>query len=128
MFELNITNKSYTNKGRDVVYSKPFGEMSRGDIILGNMTQIGSENWYINCLNTNSKKNSDMTIDRSILKTQPWIYVTLEVYQTYNCNEYPPKGTAVPFTNLKLYENGQVTPPFDVFPPLTDINPKLSII
>ena len=52
------------------------------------MTQIGPENWYINCLNRNSKKNSDMTIDRSILKTQPWIYVTLEVYQTYNCNLY----------------------------------------
>eukprot|EP00490_Sorites_sp_Unknown_P014129 CAMPEP_0114671218 /NCGR_PEP_ID=MMETSP0191-20121206/40799_1 /TAXON_ID=126664 /ORGANISM="Sorites sp." /LENGTH=208 /DNA_ID=CAMNT_0001930563 /DNA_START=395 /DNA_END=1021 /DNA_ORIENTATION=- len=96
----------YVTLGRDVVYSKPFGEMSVGSKIFGNMTKTGPESWYINCVNLETGKDTPLNIERSILKTQPWIYVTLEVYFQGTCSEYPPPGSPVPFTNLTLFENG----------------------
>jgi hypothetical protein len=95
----------YVTLTNDVVHGRAF-RLSTGDNIYGNMTKTGSDSWYINCLDTNSNQNNAITVTKSLLQTQPWIYVTLEVYGVRNCNEYPAKGTELKFTNLKLTENG----------------------
>ena len=53
-----------------------------------------------------------MTIKRSILSSQPWAYVALEVYDVEDCEQFPPKGTKMPYTDLVL-EVGHKRQPFD---------------
>jgi len=80
-----------------------------GDIIFGNMTKTGSETWFINSVDLRTKEDAPLTVSKSILKTQPWAYVTLEVYDVESCEQYPPSGTEMPYTNLTLFESGRKT-------------------
>jgi len=79
--------------------------VNAGDNIFGNMTLVSSANWYINSLDTTSNQKTDMTISRPRLKTQPWAYVTLEVYDLYECDDYPTQP--VNFNNLQLFVSGK---------------------
>ena len=81
-----------------------------GDTIFGNMTRTGAETWFINGVDTKTNENATLTVTKPILKTQPWVYVTLEVYDVGSCNQYPPSGTEMPYSNLKLYLDGSQTP------------------
>ena len=82
-----------------------------GVTIFGNMTKTGDEEWYINAVDDSTNVNSDITVSKSRLETQPWSYVTLEVYSVYSCNQFPTQGTPIPYTQLKLYLEGQETDP-----------------
>merc|ERR1712087_399182 len=77
-----------------------------GDVIFGNMTKTGPETWFINGVDTRTRENASITVSKAILKTQPWLYVTLEVYDVETCDQYPPSGTPIPYTNLTLLEDG----------------------
>ena len=86
----------------------PLVKVEVGDSILGIMQKTGSETWFINSIDQNSNKNTSFSVTRSILSSQPWVYVTLEVYNINNCEkEYPAKGTTIPYTDLALGVNGE---------------------
>ena len=85
-------------------------QVKSGDIIFGNMTKTGSDSWFINGVDLETNENATLSITRAILKTQPWVYVTLEVYDVTSCEQYPPSGTEMPYTNLVLYESGNEKP------------------
>eukprot|EP00486_Rosalina_sp_Unknown_P001255 CAMPEP_0201566522 /NCGR_PEP_ID=MMETSP0190_2-20130828/6350_1 /ASSEMBLY_ACC=CAM_ASM_000263 /TAXON_ID=37353 /ORGANISM="Rosalina sp." /LENGTH=229 /DNA_ID=CAMNT_0047985359 /DNA_START=271 /DNA_END=960 /DNA_ORIENTATION=+ len=95
----------YVTLDAGAVHSKLI-EVKTGDIIFGNMTKTGTESWFINGVDTETNENATLTISRAILKTQPWVYVTLEVYDVTECDQYPPSGTEMPYTKLALYESG----------------------
>eukprot|EP01084_Bolivina_argentea_P283665 485898_1 len=89
----------YVTLGIDVIQSEII-KVEPGDIIFGNMTKINNNGtWYIDSVNMNNGQHTDFTVSRSILVSQPWIYVTLEVYDIWSCSEYPLKST-IPYTNL----------------------------
>eukprot|EP01083_Nonionella_stella_P285366 971313_1 len=95
----------YVTLGNDVLQST-LVKVSPGDSILGVMQKTSTETWFVNSIDVNTAKNTSFSIKRSILQSQPWVYVTLEVYNIGNCeNEYPPKGTTIPYTKLSLTEN-----------------------
>merc|ERR1712228_781847 len=76
-------------------------------IIFGNMTQTGEDQWFINSVDmtsTATRNNTSLIVSKSILKSQPWAYVTLEVYDVESCEQYPPSGTQMNYTNMQLYK------------------------
>lgn len=86
-------------------------QIKAGDNIFGNMTRVGTESWYINSLDVTTGVKSDITVTKSLLKTQPWIYNTLEVYGVTNCDQFPPAGqNVINFTNLSIVIDGVPTP------------------
>jgi len=101
--------------------------VNAGDNIFGNMTLTGPATWYINGLDTTINQNTDMTITRSILKAQPWAYVTLEVYNLGDCDDYP--TVPLNFTQLQLWVNGQ-SQPFNWTPVQADpsCNQQVSVV
>ena len=96
----------YVTLGNDVVYST-LKKVKTGDVIFGNMSKTGDDSWYISTVDVTSQIVSDFTIQRSILATQPWIYVTLEVYDVDTCAQYPPTGSSCEFTKLSMEQNFQ---------------------
>jgi len=104
----------YVTLGTDVVYSD-LVQVSPGDVIFGNMTLLSTGTWYINGVDLQSGVQSPLTISRSLLDSQPWTYVTLEVYDVDDCGQYPPSGTPIPFSKLQLFLSGkEVTPQWSV--------------
>jgi len=97
----------YVTLGRDVVYSK-LQKVDAGDRLFGNMTKTGDDTWFINAVDLTSKVSSYISVTKSVLTSQPWIYVTLEVYDVFACEQYPEIGSQLPYTNLVLYEDGQI--------------------
>ena len=95
------------------------------------MTKTGDEEWYINAVDDSTNVNSDITVKKSRLSSQPWSYVTLEVYDVISCDQYPAAGTPIPYTELKLYLNGQnVDPTWEIGtdgqdPPICDSSIKI---
>merc|ERR1712154_686526 len=88
----------------------PLVRVSPGDLIQGIMQKVGSDSWFINSIDSTLNQSTSFTVSRSILNSQPWVYVTLEVYNIDNCEEqYPPKGSNVPYTHLVLQVNKQNT-------------------
>jgi len=87
------------------------------DIIFGNMTLTASSTWYINGLDTSINQKTDMSISRPRLKSQPWAYVTLEVYDLDECSDYP--SQPVTFSKLQLFVN-QKLQPFNWTPVIAD--------
>ena len=100
----------YVTLGLDVVYST-LEEVKSGVSLFGNMTKTGDEEWYIAAIDESTNVNSDITVSKSRLSTQPWSYVTLEVYDVFECDQYPTIGTPIPYTQLKLYLNNEPTDP-----------------
>ena len=97
----------YVTLSNDVIQSK-LVKVSPGDSILGIMQKTGNDTWFINSIDQNTKENTSFSVKRSILSSQPWVYVTLEVYNIANCkDEYPPSGTTIPYTDLALGVNNQ---------------------
>lgn len=99
----------YVTLGSDVVYST-LKKIKAGGQIYGNMTRLGPDSWYIDTVDLKSGTHSNMTITRSILKSQPWAYVTLEVYDVSDCEQFPPAGTKMPYTELELVVGDKLQP------------------
>jgi hypothetical protein len=95
----------YVTLTNDVLYSE-LERVSEGDVIFGNMTWVADSTWFIDSVNQANNKHSSLTVHRQLLKTQPWTYVTLEVYDVDTCLQYPPEGTQLPYTKLQLFVGG----------------------
>merc|ERR1712129_575882 len=92
----------YVTLSNDVIQS-PLVHVQPGDLIIGVMQKVGTDAWFINTIDATTKQNTSFVVSRSILGSQPWAYVTLEVYNIDNCEEeYPPKGTSIAYTDLVL--------------------------
>jgi len=80
-------------------YFSDLTQTSVGHGIQGNMVRNPiSRVWEIQTIDTNS--GAITTLNIATNTTEPYTFVTLEVYTVSNCNEYP-TGT-VPFTNLEI--------------------------
>ena len=91
----------------DVIQS-PLVHVNPNDVIVGVMQKVGTDAWFINSIDSTTKQNTSFVVSRSILNSQPWVYVTLEVYNIDDCEEqYPPKGTSIAYTDLVLQINKQ---------------------
>jgi len=98
----------YVTLDSDVYYSR-LTPISSKVTMFGNMTKIGGDSWFIDSVDTSTNTHSSLTVTESILESQPWAYVTLEVYDIFACNEYP--TDTIPYSNLELYVLGkQVSP------------------
>ena len=99
----------YVTLSNDVIQS-PLVHVNPGDLIVGVMQKVGTDSWFISTIDATTKQNTSFTVNRSILSSQPWVYVTLEVYNIDNCEEqYPPKGSSIAYTDLVLQVNKQNT-------------------
>jgi len=77
-------------------------KLQTGQQVFGNMTQLDSDTWFIGSLVVNNGQYNNLTVSRSRLASQPWAYVTLEIYNIYDCSWLPAFGQAVNFTSLSL--------------------------
>ncbi|KJE91776.1 hypothetical protein CAOG_002865 [Capsaspora owczarzaki ATCC 30864] len=99
----------YVTLGTGTVWS-PLIRINANDTIFGNMTRTGPESWYINSLDQTLNQKTDITVTKSLLTTQPWIYNTLEVYELSKCTHFPAApNNVLNFRNLALYVSGQLT-------------------
>ena len=99
----------YVTLGTDVIQSEII-KVEPGNVIFGNMTKLNKNGtWYIDSVDVKSGKHTDFTVSRSILSSQPWLYVTLEVYDIWECNEYP-LGSSIPYNNLYVTEGDNNKP------------------
>jgi len=78
-------------------------ELEAGDEVFGNMTILDSDTWFIGSVVNNGQSSNNLTVSRSRLTSQPWAYVTLEVYNIYSCDWFPTAGNLANFTNLELF-------------------------
>ena len=99
----------YVTLSNDVIQS-PLVRVNPGDLVYGSMKKIGNDTWYINSRDETSKMNTSFSVSRTILSAQPWVYVALEVYNIDDCNQFPSKGTTIPFSNLELDTTQGKTP------------------
>jgi len=77
--------------------------VNAGDKIFGNMTLLGRDTWYISGVVQSSGTATTLKADKANLKTNPWAYCTLEVYDaTGDCNEYPDNPQV--YSKLQLFE------------------------
>jgi len=81
-------------------YVSPEVKVDSGDVIYGNMTQTGSDSWFIESLSTNLGVSTNLTCSNKRLVSQPWAYCTLEVYNVNSCNQYP--DNPILFTGMTL--------------------------
>jgi len=73
------------------------GQLNPGDIIQGNMVQDPtSKIWTISAIDVTTKVETTLHIKTNA--SEPWAFVTLEVYSLSSCNDYP--HGSVPFTKL----------------------------
>jgi len=78
-------------------------QLEVGDLVFGNMTKTGEQEWFINSVNTRTGDATPITAsgigDR--LRSQPWAYVTLECYGCSSCATYPSGvGANCAFTDM----------------------------
>jgi hypothetical protein len=72
-----------------------------GDLIFGNMTMVDSTSWYIGAIMANTGEVNGFVVSRPRLSVQNWAFVTLEVYDVFNCANYPTQ-TSSDFTKIIL--------------------------
>jgi len=77
-------------------------KLQTGQQVFGNMTQLDSETWFIGSV-VNGGQSNNLTVTRSRLDSQPWAYVTLEIYNIFDCSWLPANGQSVSFTELNLF-------------------------
>jgi hypothetical protein len=80
---------------------------SPGNNIQGNMV-LNGRSWEIQTIDTTASQTTTLNIATNT--TEPWAFVTLEVYTVSSCLEYPTGD--VPFTNLVF--SPQQTPSWSV--------------
>jgi hypothetical protein len=100
----------YVTLTNDVLVT-PEEKCEVGDNIFGNMTQTGSQSWFIGGTTENGQgKTVSLNVNRAVLKSQPWAFVTLECYGCDSCSDEPTNNSN--FTGLALTKNGgqPVTP------------------
>jgi len=78
-------------------------QLSDGDVIFGNMTQVGPTTWWISGYSENLQTNTSVTVNDPRLNSQPWAYTTLEVYEIGDCSDDFPSGP-MQFTKLALFD------------------------
>jgi hypothetical protein len=99
----------YVTVDEDVLFSA-LTDVKTGDVIFGNMTKIGTDTWFIGSEIMSTQKQTNVHLSKPRLQSQPWAYVTLEVYGVRSCNYYP-KDT-VHFTDIVLVsEDGTTVKP-----------------
>jgi len=110
----------YVTLTNDVLVS-PEALCDVGDNIFGNMTQTAPDTWFIgSTTNDGQGKTVSLTVNRPVLKTQPWAYVTLECYGCSDCDYEPTNNSN--FTQMYLsLEGNQITPSWTAS---TSPNPK----
>jgi hypothetical protein len=110
----------YVTLTNDVLVT-PEAKTEVGDNIYGNMTRTGPTTWYIGSTTENGQgKTVALHVNRPVLQTQPWAYVTLECYGCNDCSNEPTNNSN--FTQLYLSKDGkQVTP---TWTPSVSPNPK----
>jgi len=81
------------------------------DTIFGIMQETTPDHWFISGNDTNSGKSTSLKVSKgATTKFEPWAFVTLEVYQVSNCNQYPTNGKIL-YTNLAITStSGPETP------------------
>jgi len=84
--------------------------VNAGDTIFGNMTLLSPDTWYISGVLQSNGQATTLTADKTNLKTNPWAYCTLEVYDASgDCGEYPDNPQE--YSKLQLYVGkSKVTP------------------
>jgi len=99
-------------------FSEP-QEVEAGDNIFGNMTALNDTTWFIGSVVNG--QSSSITVTEADLISNPWAYLTLEVYSIDDCASDFPAGP-LKFSNLILFnEKGQsVTPKWGLFNNLQD--------
>jgi hypothetical protein len=81
-------------------------DISPGDAVLCNMTQLGEIDWFVGSKIVSSGKETNTRITKlrpgaaARLLKQPWAYNTLECYGCDGCDTFP--KTPVTFSELKL--------------------------
>eukprot|EP00042_Codosiga_hollandica_P038242 m.309207 g.309207 ORF g.309207 m.309207 type:complete len:312 (+) comp55342_c0_seq1:28-963(+) len=60
-----------------------------GDYIFGNMTQTGSDTWYIGSTAGSTGATTHLTQSAARLESQLWAYNVLEGYGVTGCDDYP---------------------------------------
>jgi len=96
----------YVTLDAGAVWSTP-EQVNPGDLIFGNMTRVGPTSWYIGGHVAKTGVDSSFTVTHTRLRSQPWAYCTLEVYQIDDCNsDFPPASSAMQFTKLALFDKG----------------------
>jgi len=80
------------------------------DMIYGIMEMTSPDHWFISGNDTNSGKSTSLSVSKPNTKFEPWAFVTLEVYEVTNCDQYPANGK-IPYTNLAITsKSGPETP------------------
>jgi len=84
--------------------------VNAGDNIFGNMTRIGSEDWYIGGTSTQTGRTTEITVSRGRLLSQPWSFNTIECYGCGGGCSFLPTNNCV-FTKLTMTSQGSsITP------------------
>jgi len=74
---------------------------NEGDIVFGNMTKTGATSWFINSVNTRTKKQTYITTSHARLASQPWAFTTVECYGCEGGCTYLPTKPCV-FNSMSL--------------------------
>jgi len=86
-------------------------EVAVAATIYGIMQETTPDHWFISGNDTNTGKSTSLKVSKgATTKFEPWAFVTLEVYQVTNCDQYPTNGK-IPYTNLAITStSGPETP------------------
>lgn len=99
----------YVTLDNSYIESTPISVQS-GQHIFGNMTQTGPQTWLILSQVVETGKVTSCTVTRPRLASQPWAYVTLEVYSASTCSQLPTESQT--FTDMVLLDSsGSVITP-----------------
>jgi len=91
-------------------------KVNDGDLIYGDMHMVNSTAWYIGAVMEATGEENSFIVSKPRLNVQNWAFVTLEVYDVFNCEDFP-KQTSSDFTKISLLdENGnQINAKWDQF-------------
>jgi len=95
----------------------PATNVNDGDLIFGNMTQLADpKTWYIGFILERTGEVNGFTVTKPRLSVQNWAFVTLEIYNVFDCDHLPQNSESA-FTDIVLLDNvGQSeTPKWDAF-------------
>jgi len=92
----------YVDSNSNAYYSA-LTQTQTGHGIQGNMMRNANRVWVIQSIDTNT--NQMTTLNIATNTTEPWAFVTLEVYTVSSCNEYP--TGSVTFSNLVFMPSQQ---------------------
>lgn len=106
----------YVTLTGNTVYS-PLKKVPEGGHIYGIMVRTAgeSDSWFISTQHVEGNVTSAITVERNVLVSQPWAYVTMEVYDVDDCAQFPPAGSVSSFTGMTVSVGGKpFTPAWEV--------------